>query len=53
MAAADIAAGRLRPILGDWSPPIGGVHPYYPRLRLASVTLQAFVAHLWSAKVPD
>jgi DNA-binding transcriptional LysR family regulator len=29
----DIAAGRLRVVLDDWTPPFGGYHLYYPSRR--------------------
>ncbi|RZJ96324.1 MAG: LysR family transcriptional regulator, partial [Brevundimonas sp.] len=32
-AAPHIAAGRLLPVLEDWSPPFGGYHLYYPSRR--------------------
>jgi len=33
MVLADIAAGRLQRLLGDWCPPFPGYHLYYPSRR--------------------
>lgn len=41
---ADIAAGRLVPVLGDWErPPIEGLHVFYPSRRQMRPALKAFV----------
>ncbi len=41
--AADIAAGRLVPVLDDWLPPFPGPFLYYPGNRTVSPALRAFV----------
>ncbi|MDG3438860.1 LysR family transcriptional regulator [Nitrospirillum amazonense] len=43
--AADLAAGRLARALADWTPPSPGLALYYPRQRLPSAGLKAFIDH--------
>ena len=51
--ADDIAAGRLVRVLAEWTLPFAGVCLYYPRQRLPSAGLAAFIAHFKAAqKVP-
>ncbi|MFC3228084.1 LysR substrate-binding domain-containing protein [Marinibaculum pumilum] len=38
----DIAAGRLRRVLDDWTPPLGDLCLYYPGRRNPSAALKAF-----------
>ncbi|WP_118136704.1 LysR family transcriptional regulator [Oceanicella sp. SM1341] len=45
-AAADLASGALEELLCDWCPPFEGLRLYYPRHRVGSATLSAFVACL-------
>ncbi|MBP2297000.1 LysR family transcriptional regulator [Azospirillum rugosum] len=45
-ARADLAAGRLVRVLADWTPPFPGLCLYYPRQRLPSAGLRAFIAHV-------
>jgi DNA-binding transcriptional LysR family regulator len=40
---ADIAAGRLIRVLGDWTPPRPGLCLYYPGRRNPSAALKAFI----------
>ncbi|MEA1647521.1 LysR substrate-binding domain-containing protein [Nitrospirillum sp. BR 11164] len=49
--AADLAAGRLARALADWTPPSPGLALYYPRQRLPSAGLKAFIDHVkaWRA----
>ena len=42
-ARADIASGRLVPVLTDWTPPFAGLHLYYPSNRLVPAALRAFI----------
>lgn len=42
----DIAAGRLRAVLGDWCPPLSGHHLYYPGRRRPSAAFAALVEAL-------
>lgn len=42
-AQADLAAGRLIRIMSDWTPPFAGICLYYPRQRLPSAGLKAFI----------
>lgn len=49
-AAADLAAGRLARVLADWTPPFPGVCLYYPRQRLPSAGLRAFIEHFKAAR---
>jgi DNA-binding transcriptional LysR family regulator len=44
-AADDIASGRLVQVLAEWTPPFPGVCLYYPRQRLPSAGLKAFIDH--------
>lgn len=48
-AAADLKSGRLVRVLGDWTPPFPGICLYYPRQKLPSAGLAAFVAHCRAA----
>lgn len=49
-AAADLESGRLRQVLADWTPPFPGLCLYYPRQRLPSAGLRAFIAHFQRAR---
>ena len=42
-AEADLTAGRLVQVLADWTPPYPGLCLYYPRQRLPSAGLRAFI----------
>ncbi|HEX4197468.1 MAG TPA: LysR family transcriptional regulator [Caulobacteraceae bacterium] len=42
--AGHIAAGRLEPVLEDWSPAYPGLRLYYPSRRNAPAKLRAFIA---------
>jgi DNA-binding transcriptional LysR family regulator len=44
--AADIAAGRLVPVLADWLPGLPGFSLYYPSRRRTSPAFRALIAHL-------
>jgi DNA-binding transcriptional LysR family regulator len=45
--AADIAAGRLAPVLDDWAPlPMEGLHIFYPSRRQMRPALKAFLDFL-------
>jgi len=44
-AAAELESGRLQQVLQDWTPPFPGLCLYYPRQRLPSAGLRAFIAH--------
>jgi len=46
MVLADIAAGRLERLLGDWCPPFPGYHLYYPSRRQHSPAFSLLVAAL-------
>jgi DNA-binding transcriptional LysR family regulator len=48
--ADDLAAGRLTRLLADWTQPFGGVCLYYPRQRLPSAGLRAFIDHFQAAR---
>ena len=48
--ADDLAAGRLVRMLSDWTQPFGGVALYYPRQRLQSAGLRAFIDHFQAAR---
>jgi DNA-binding transcriptional LysR family regulator len=45
-AAEAIADGRLVRLLADWTPPFPGVALYFPRQRLPSAGLRAFIDHV-------
>jgi DNA-binding transcriptional LysR family regulator len=49
-AQADVQSGRLRQILNDWTPEDDGLSLYYPRQRLPSAGLRAFIAHFQAAR---
>lgn len=38
-----LRAGRLAPLLEDWSPPVGGLRFYYPGRRHVPAALRAFI----------
>lgn len=42
---AELESGRLEPVLEAWTPPFPGVSLYYPRQRLPSAGLAAFIEH--------
>ena len=42
----DIAAGRLKRLLGDWCPPFPGYHLYYPSRRQHSPAFSLMVEAL-------
>src|SRR4029077_7326778 len=42
--AADLAAGRLVPVLEDWTPRLSGFFLYYSSRRRMTAPLQAFIA---------
>jgi DNA-binding transcriptional LysR family regulator len=46
LAEPEIAAGRLRQVLAAWTPPFPGLCLYYPRQKLPSAGLRAFVEML-------
>jgi DNA-binding transcriptional LysR family regulator len=48
--ADDLASGRLARMLEDWTQPFGGVALYYPRQRLHSAGLKAFIDHFQAAR---
>jgi len=43
MVTAELADGRLLPLLEDWSPPFPGFFLYYPRQRQMPAALRAFI----------
>jgi DNA-binding transcriptional LysR family regulator len=43
MVAAELAEGRLVPLLHDWSPSFPGFFLYYPRQRQMPAALRAFI----------
>ena len=43
--ADELSSGRLVSMLPDWTPAFAGVSLYYPRQRLNSAGLAAFIAH--------
>lgn len=45
-ARADLESGRLMRVLAAWTPPFPGLCLYYPRQRLPSAGLRAFIAHV-------
>lgn len=49
-AEADLTAGRLEQVLAPWCPACPGICLYYPRQRLPSAGLKAFITHLRGAK---
>jgi DNA-binding transcriptional LysR family regulator len=49
-AAEDIESGRLVQVLAEWTPPFPGVCLYYPRQRLPSAGLRAFIDHFQAAR---
>lgn len=46
MVDADVTAGNLRCVLGDWSPPFAGYHLYYPSRRQHSPAFALLVEAL-------
>jgi len=46
----DLASGRLVRALAEWTPPFPGLCLYYPRQRLPSAGLRAFIAHAQAAR---
>lgn len=44
--AADLGAGRLVPLLEDWSPTLSGFFLYHPNRRQVSAPLQALITFL-------
>lgn len=46
MVLADIAAGRLERLLGDWCSPFPGYHLYYPSRRQHSAAFSLLVEAL-------
>ncbi|MEA1672516.1 LysR family transcriptional regulator [Nitrospirillum sp. BR 11163] len=51
--AADLAGGRLARALADWTPPSPGLALYYPRQRLPSAGLKAFIDHARAWRATD
>ena len=49
-AAEDLASARLMQVLAEWTPPFPGVCLYYPRQRLPSAGLKAFIDHFQAAR---
>ena len=49
-AAEDLAAGRLVRVLAEWTPPFPGICLYYPRQRLPSAGLRAFIDRFQAAR---
>lgn len=49
-ASEDLASGRLVRVLTDWTPPFPGLCLYYPRQRLPSAGLRAFIGHFKAAR---
>jgi DNA-binding transcriptional LysR family regulator len=52
-AREDLASGRLTRVLTEWTPPFPGICLYYPRQRLPSAGLRAFIAHFQAARRGD
>lgn len=50
MVQADLTAGNLRCVLGDWSPPFAGYHLYYPSRRQHSPAFALLVEALRSQR---
>jgi len=46
----ELASGRLVRVLDEWTPPFPGVCLYYPRQRLPSAGLAAFIEHVRTAR---
>jgi DNA-binding transcriptional LysR family regulator len=49
-AMAEIESGQLRQVLAEWTPPFPGLSLYYPRQRLPSAGLRAFIDHFQAAR---
>lgn len=47
---ADLEAGALVRVLAEWTPPFAGLCLFYPRQRLPSAGLRAFIAHFQRAR---
>lgn len=50
LVASDVADGTLVEVLSDWTPPFAGICLYYPRQRLPSAGLRAFIDHFQAAR---
>jgi DNA-binding transcriptional LysR family regulator len=48
--AEDLAEGSVARVLTEWTPPFAGICLYYPRQRLPSAGLQAFIEHFQAAR---
>lgn len=48
----DLAAGRLVRAMSDWTPSYDGIALYYPRQRLPSAGLAAFIQHFRASRPP-
>lgn len=49
-SATELASGALVQVLADWTPPFPGIALYYPRQRLPSAGLRAFIACFQAAR---
>jgi DNA-binding transcriptional LysR family regulator len=49
-AADDISSGRLVRVLQEWTPSFAGICLYYPRQRLPSAGLRAFIGYYQAAR---
>ncbi|MBR7618629.1 LysR family transcriptional regulator [Phenylobacterium sp. 20VBR1] len=50
-ASKDLASGTLIQVLADWTPPFPGIALYYPRQRLPSAGLRAFIDCFQAARL--
>ena len=48
----ELSSGQLVSMLEDWTPPFAGVSLYYPKQRLHSAGLAAFIAHVRATRRP-